>query len=60
MHPYGSVDAIPGSLAFRIDQSTAFRWRDELPYELPAVEVLDVLSDSYFNSVNWFMMASLS
>ncbi|KIW18475.1 hypothetical protein PV08_02763 [Exophiala spinifera] len=56
-HPCGSFDAIPGSLAFRMEHSTTFRWRDELSYVLPPPEALDMLSDSYFNSVNWFMLA---
>ncbi|KIY03482.1 uncharacterized protein Z520_00173 [Fonsecaea multimorphosa CBS 102226] len=54
-----SVDAIPGSHPCRINDSTTFRWRDELPYAVPSPEVLNMLSDSYFSSVNWFMMASL-
>ncbi|KIW25661.1 uncharacterized protein PV07_08822 [Cladophialophora immunda] len=54
-----SVDAIPGSRPCWVNDSTTFRWRDELPYAVPSPVVLNMLSDSYFSSVNWFMMASL-
>ncbi|OQU96371.1 Fungal specific transcription factor domain-containing protein isoform 2 [Cladophialophora immunda] len=51
-----SVDAIPGSRPCWVNDSTTFRWRDELPYAVPSPVVLNMLSDNYFSSVNWFMM----
>lgn len=51
-----SIDAIPGARICSLNDATSFSWRDELAYTLPAITVLDALSDSYFASVNWFMM----